>query len=571
MGGAGPAGDAHGRFRVAAAVPIAGAAADRNLAPTYPGISESETLADWDPPFPIDLRRVRRVDEDYWKRYRTTPKAFVPLDVGTAAVALALRRSHVGARHPAEPACRSTTRATAIAARLRDAIDPLALGCRCATCARTGLAASRGATDFGEYFTYFSFFLVDLGAAAGGAVLQARRRAARARGRPAARGRLHDGPACGGCFCREGSGARGRRRRHRHRRRRRLCGGDDGRAPHLVGGRRRHRRASLHVSPVSLGAGAAGASPAALACIWWTLRGLSRISERSLLAGELAGDASAAAGRRRKTRAARLARSAFGVLGAALMVGDRCRRARPHRRVLRRRQRRCSWRACASSRSVCAVRCGGRSAAHGWWAVSRLGLRNAAERPGRSVLAIAVIAAATFILISVDAFRRVAPAATDRHSGVGGYALLVELAAAAGSRSQRPRRPRALGLAAVEQDVADRAVSRAARRRCQLPEPVRAATTRASSARGRRSSSPAASRSRLARRERRRARESVAAAEQPHRRRERTRRAGDRRRQLDDLRAPQGARRRHRDRSRTAGRCGCASSPRSPTASFRAS
>ena len=39
-------------------------------------------------------------------------------------------------------------------------------------------------------------------------------------------------------------------------------------------------------------------------------------------------------------------------------------------------------------------------------AVSRLGLRNATYRPGRSVLSMAVIASATFILISVDAFRR---------------------------------------------------------------------------------------------------------------------------------------------------------------------
>ena len=43
------------------------------------------------------------------------------------------------------------------------------------------------------------------------------------------------------------------------------------------------------------------------------------------------------------------------------------------------------------------------------------------------MLAIGVIASATFILISVDAFRRDAPASTDRHSGVGGYALLVNL------------------------------------------------------------------------------------------------------------------------------------------------
>ena len=48
-------------------------------------------------------------------------------------------------------------------------------------------------------------------------------------------------------------------------------------------------------------------------------------------------------------------------------------------------------------------------------------------RPGRSVLSIAVIASATFTLISVGAFRRDdRVASTDRHSGVGGYALLVE-------------------------------------------------------------------------------------------------------------------------------------------------
>ena len=54
-------------FEIAAIVPIAGAAADRDLAPVYPGISDTSSLRDWDPPFPIDLRRVRRVDEDYWE------------------------------------------------------------------------------------------------------------------------------------------------------------------------------------------------------------------------------------------------------------------------------------------------------------------------------------------------------------------------------------------------------------------------------------------------------------------------------------------------------------------------
>jgi hypothetical protein len=64
---------------------------------------------------------------------------------------------------------------------------------------------------------------------------------------------------------------------------------------------------------------------------------------------------------------------------------------------------------------------------HGWLPVSRLGMRTATYRPGRSVLSIAVIAAATFILISVEAFRRGDQLSdTGPRSGVGGYDLIVE-------------------------------------------------------------------------------------------------------------------------------------------------
>src|SRR6185369_8180138 len=58
-------------FTVAAIVPIAGLAADRDLVPAYPGLSESENISDGHPPFPIDLNRVRKQDEDYWHQYRT--------------------------------------------------------------------------------------------------------------------------------------------------------------------------------------------------------------------------------------------------------------------------------------------------------------------------------------------------------------------------------------------------------------------------------------------------------------------------------------------------------------------
>src|SRR5207342_1837647 len=55
---------------------------ERELAPEYPGMSNADSLQDWDPPFPVDLRRVRPRDEQYWKDYRTTPKMFIPLEDG---------------------------------------------------------------------------------------------------------------------------------------------------------------------------------------------------------------------------------------------------------------------------------------------------------------------------------------------------------------------------------------------------------------------------------------------------------------------------------------------------------
>jgi hypothetical protein len=63
----------------------------------------------------------------------------------------------------------------------------------------------------------------------------------------------------------------------------------------------------------------------------------------------------------------------------------------------------------------------------GWAGLGLLGLRNASIRPGRSLLCIALIACATFLMIAVSAFRRVETAGdSGRHSGTGGFSLLAE-------------------------------------------------------------------------------------------------------------------------------------------------
>jgi len=447
-------------FEIAAIVPIAGAAADRDLAPVYPGISDTSSLRDWDPPFPIDLRRVRRVDEDYWDKYRTTPKAFVPLEAGQS-----LWRSRYGDRtsvrvtpKEGEPIAAARDR---MAARLRNAIDPAGFGLVARDVRADSLAASKGATDFGEYFTYFSMFLVwsALLLAALFFRLSVEQRARelgllRAVGFSTARVRR--------LFLAEGLALA-------------LAGAVVGVAAALgyaalmmLGLRTWWTGAvattslTLHVTPSSLAAGAVGALVAAMACIWWTLRGLARVSERGLLAGELKvaqpfRAAPTAIGRpkglryeRRSGRRVFLAAIVFAALGLAMMAASAAGAL----------DRTGGFFGGGSSLLVAGLCLAGARlrraprtafARQGWRGLGRLGLRNAADRPGRSVLVVAVIASATFMVISVDAFRRGAPDATDRHSGVGGYALLVNLALPIASDPNSRDGRESLGIAADDQ------------------------------------------------------------------------------------------------------------------------
>ena len=437
-------------FQVAAVVPIAGAAADRTLAPAYPGITEARTLGDWDPPFPIDLKRVRRIDEDYWNTYRTTPKAFVPLDVGRR-----LWRSRFGDRTSVRlsPSGISDNAANAerFADRLRARIDPFALGVGVRDVRAGGLAASRGATDFGEYFTYFSFFLVVSALMVAALFFRVGiEQRAREIGLLRSVGfttaivrRLFLGEAvvlasCGALLGTAGAVA--------------YAAGMMAGLRSWWSGAVGTRALSLHVTAVSLGAGAAGALVAAIVCIWWTLRVLGRVSERALLAGALVPpSADAAATPHRSRRGER--RHADG---------------RPRSSLARRASRLVRWRDRGAAIAVFVLlgvgllalsfaglidRAGGffgagssllvaglcgvalllqrprHSSLHGsgWRPLCAVGLRNAADRPGRSVLAIGVIASATFILIAVGAFKREAAAPSDRQSGTGGYQLLVDL------------------------------------------------------------------------------------------------------------------------------------------------
>lgn len=142
-------------FRVRSSVSIDGAAADRDLMPSFPGFSsEIENCADWDPGIPIDTKRIRDKDEAYWDKYRGIPKAFVTLDAaqkmwGNRFGALTAVRYPVTEATPA-----------ALSDRLLKKLEPSSLGFVFSPVRQQGIEASTKGVDFAQLFMGLSFFIV---------------------------------------------------------------------------------------------------------------------------------------------------------------------------------------------------------------------------------------------------------------------------------------------------------------------------------------------------------------------------------------------------------------------------
>lgn len=413
-------------FRLAAITPISGLAADRDFVPKYPGITESQHLSDWDPPFPIDLSRVRKKDEDYWDQYRTTPKAFIPLQR-----AQELWQSRFGKLTSIRIASPNGTLTQEMqrnyASQLRAALDPAAMGLQVVGAREQGLQASRGATDFGEYFLYFSFFIVisallltalffRLG------IEQRLREIGTLEAVGFAPGKIRNLFLSEGIVLSFAGSVLG------------LVGAVAYGYLLMLGLRTWWLEAvgttmlRLHLSPISMVIGAVGGIVASVVCIVLTLRRLAKVSTRSLLHGETltkVDQAKSAVPRRRIVTVSRLAFifTLFGVAlllaallkqvgqtagffggGTLLLVGLLCYQS--------------VWLHSGTATHIYGT---------GWWPVSRLGFRNATYRPARSLMCIALIASAAFIIVAVDAFRRSGNIQTnDRRSGGGGFPLLAE-------------------------------------------------------------------------------------------------------------------------------------------------
>ncbi len=230
---------------------LAGAADDRGLTPVVKGMTDELTMADWDPPFPFDAKRIRPADEQYWDRYGPTPKAFVSLATGrrlwgsrfgqTTSIRVGdggAEKGEGGRAEAAEGRSLSTIHYP-LATILQQRLDPAAMGFVFQPVKRQGLAASAGTTPFGVLFLCFSFFIIAAAVMLVALLFRLGIEQRAIQDRHAAGRRLAASPG--------GASAAGRRARSWPPpaacwacRRDRLRRADAAGAAHLVAGRRRH-------------------------------------------------------------------------------------------------------------------------------------------------------------------------------------------------------------------------------------------------------------------------------------------------------------------------------------------
>lgn len=406
-------------FTLKGYVPLSGPAADPNLTPAFPGITDKLSLSDWNSPFELNNRRIQRRDEDYWKQYRATPKAYI-----TRAAGEKLFGSRYGVDTSVRVAPPAGTAVEAFrdpfAAKLLAELDPVAAGFVFQPVREQLLDASRGGTDFGVLFLLFSGLLIGAALLLVGLLFRLTvERRAREVGVLLASGYspsqvlrllLAEGMAVAATGAVAGLVL--------------AVGYAAGMLAFLtrlwpdaeVG-----NYLTLHATPLSFALGFGLTLAVAAGTILLSLRGVRRVPSPALLRGVTAVTPPGTVERRRPVKSIVAAIILFLVGGAALLLGGRA--ANP------------DYRAAAFFGGGLALLTGGLllgrvlllSLDTPGGGLVRLGGRNAGRSLGRSLLTATLIAVAAFLVVSVESFRR-RPDADFRtkSGGSGGFALIAE-------------------------------------------------------------------------------------------------------------------------------------------------
>lgn len=401
-------------FRVSGILAMQGAAVDDTFTPTLKGVTDQLTMANWNPPFPFESERIRPVDEDYWRNYRATPKAFVSL-----ADARRLWGSRFGDLTSVRFAGEIQQYSDRLASALQTRSSNLGLNFRAVR--RLGLQAAAGTTPFDLLFFGFSMFLIAAAIILVVLLFQLgmdRRR--REVGIMRAVGwqfrRIRNWLWLEAVFVA-------------------LIGGLLGAlvavayASGMLWGLRTLWVAAistpfvrLYVTPTTLLIGSVAGIVMTLAAIAWSLWRMRKESTRGLMANATAPPRVQSGARRWISSAL-----AIGSLFVALLVGFLATRLNGEAQAG----------AFFGSGALTLVallagvwrylRGGGTTSLYREGKLWRLAARNGARHPGRSALTIGLIAAASFVIVAIGAFTLAPPKEiADKNSSSGGYSLVAE-------------------------------------------------------------------------------------------------------------------------------------------------
>ena len=432
--------------RVRGIVKMTGAAVDPHLTPQVKGITDVNSLADWDQPFPMSLEAVTPRDDLYWDKYRATPKMFLPLKAAQVMWPSrygTLTSIRIGAadwptvKEPVrgQPDPELAQRHDVLAEAILKHIDPAELGLTLIPVKAIGLRAANGSTDFSGLFIGFSMFLIAAAMILIGLLF-----------RLGIEQRVRDLGLLGAIGF---TPAQVRRQMLREGLIVVIVGGFLGLfaavgyaqlmiygLTHWWVGAIGTRNLILAISLLSLATGFAISVSAALISIWWALRQLKELSLREQLAGvtEKEVDLSVQQTRSRTSRRRAVycaglavaltvitmiglapAAGAFFVVGILSLVATLS--------FLSAALASSEQRGKSASPAGLLSRLRGR----GLQGLARLGMRNASRQRLRSVMTAGMIATATFLIIAVAAFRRDPTSdVPDKKSGNGGYTLVAE-------------------------------------------------------------------------------------------------------------------------------------------------
>lgn len=129
---------------------------DPDLTPTVPGVTDQDSISDWDTPFPL-TRETDDADDEYWKNHRLTPKAFMPI-----AASRELFASRFGETTGLRIDVAAADDLEDLRSSLREPLRAVAseLGWTPLPIRQQQLAASRGTTPFDGLFLSLSFFVI---------------------------------------------------------------------------------------------------------------------------------------------------------------------------------------------------------------------------------------------------------------------------------------------------------------------------------------------------------------------------------------------------------------------------